>query len=256
MSEQAIRLTQYSHGAGCGCKISPKVLETILHSEQTKFIDPNLLVGNETRDDAAVYDLGNGTSVISTTDFFMPIVDNPFDFGRIAATNAISDIFAMGGKPIMAIAILGWPINTLAPEIAREVTEGGRFACKQAGIALAGGHSIDAPEPIFGLAVTGIVPTERVKKNSTAQAGCKLFLTKPLGIGVLTTAEKKSLLKPEHQGLATEVMCQMNLVGSAFANIEGVKAMTDVTGFGLLGHLSEMCQGAGVQAQIDFAAVP
>ncbi|HAT3956231.1 TPA: selenide, water dikinase SelD [Kluyvera ascorbata] len=256
MSEQAIRLTQYSHGAGCGCKISPKVLETILHSEQTKFIDPNLLVGNETRDDAAVYDLGNGTSVISTTDFFMPIVDNPFDFGRIAATNAISDIFAMGGKPIMAIAILGWPINTLAPEIAREVTEGGRFACKQAGIALAGGHSIDAPEPIFGLAVTGIVPTERVKKDSTAQAGCKLFLTKPLGIGVLTTAEKKSLLKPEHQGLATEVMCQMNLVGSAFANIEGVKAMTDVTGFGLLGHLSEMCQGAGVQAQIDFAAVP
>ncbi|MGL5240510.1 MAG: selenide, water dikinase SelD [Kluyvera ascorbata] len=256
MCEQAIRLTQYSHGAGCGCKISPKVLETILHSEQTKFIDPNLLVGNETRDDAAVYDLGNGTSVISTTDFFMPIVDNPFDFGRIAATNAISDIFAMGGKPIMAIAILGWPINTLAPEIAREVTEGGRFACKQAGIALAGGHSIDAPEPIFGLAVTGIVPTERVKKNSTAQAGCKLFLTKPLGIGVLTTAEKKSLLKPEHQGLATEVMCQMNLVGSAFANIEGVKAMTDVTGFGLLGHLSEMCQGAGVQAQIDFAAVP
>ncbi|WP_421550811.1 selenide, water dikinase SelD [Kluyvera intermedia] len=256
MSEQAIRLTQYSHGAGCGCKISPKVLQTILHSDQTKFIDPNLLVGNETSDDAAVYDLGNGTSIISTTDFFMPIVDNPFDFGRIAATNAISDIFAMGGKPIMAIAILGWPINKLAPEIAREVTEGGRFACKQAGIALAGGHSIDAPEPIFGLAVTGIVPTERVKKNSTAEAGCKLFLTKPLGIGVLTTAEKKSLLKPEHQGLATEVMCQMNLVGSAFANIDGVKAMTDVTGFGLLGHLSEMCQGAGVQAQIDFNTVP
>lgn len=217
MSEQTIRLTQYSHGAGCGCKISPKVLETILQSDQAKFIDPNLLVGNETSDDAAVYDLGNGTSIVSTTDFFMPIVDNPFDFGRIAATNAISDIFAMGGKPIMAIAILGWPINTLAPEIARQVVEGGRFACQQAGIALAGGHSIDAPEPIFGLAVTGVVPTERVKKNSTAQAGCKLYLTKPLGIGVLTTAEKKSLLKPEHQGLATETMCQMNLVGSAFA---------------------------------------
>ncbi len=256
MSAQAIRLTQYSHGAGCGCKISPKVLETILHSEQAKFIDPNLLVGNETRDDAAVYDLGNGTSVISTTDFFMPIVDNPFDFGRIAATNAISDIFAMGGKPIMAIAILGWPIEKLAPEIAREVIEGGRHACKQAGIALAGGHSIDAPEPIFGLAVTGIVPTRRVKKNSTAQAGCKLYLTKPLGIGVLTTAEKKSLLKPEHQGLATDVMCQMNLAGAAFANLDSVKAMTDVTGFGLLGHLSEMCQGAGVQAQIRFEAVP
>lgn len=252
MSEQAIRLTQYSHGAGCGCKISPKVLETILHSEQAKFVDPNLLVGNETRDDAAVYDLGNGTSVISTTDFFMPIVDNPFDFGRIAATNAISDIFAMGGKPIMAIAILGWPLDKLAPEIAREVTEGGRFACRQAGIALAGGHSIDAPEPIFGLAVTGVVPTERVKKNSTAEAGCKLFLTKPLGIGVLTTAEKKSLLKEEHKGLATEVMCRMNIAGAAFADIDGVKAMTDVTGFGLLGHLSEMCQGAGVQAQIIY----
>ncbi|HCM1977866.1 TPA: selenide, water dikinase SelD [Salmonella enterica subsp. houtenae serovar 47:z36:-] len=256
MSEQAIRLTQYSHGAGCGCKISPKVLETILHSEQAKFVDPNLLVGNETRDDAAVYDLGNGTSIISTTDFFMPIVDNPFDFGRIAATNAISDIFAMGGKPIMAIAILGWPINILSPDIAREVTEGGRFACRQAGIALAGGHSIDAPEPIFGLAVTGVVPTERVKKNSTAQAGCKLFLTKPLGIGVLTTAEKKSLLKPEHQGLATEVMCRMNSAGAAFANIDGVKAMTDVTGFGLLGHLSEMCQGAGVQALLRYQDIP
>ena len=253
MSEQAIRLTQYSHGAGCGCKISPKVLDTILHSEQAKFFDPNLLVGNETRDDAAVYDLGNGTCVISTTDFFMPIVDNPFDFGRIAATNAISDVFAMGGKPIMAIAILGWPLDKLPPEVAREVIEGGRFACQQAGIALAGGHSIDAPEPIFGLAVTGVVPTERVKKNSTAQAGCKLFLTKPLGIGVLTTAEKKSLLKPEHVGLATEVMCRMNLAGAAFADIEGVKAMTDVTGFGLLGHLSEMCQGAGVQAQLTYA---
>ncbi|EOW2357515.1 selenide, water dikinase SelD [Cronobacter sakazakii] len=256
MSEQAIRLTQYSHGAGCGCKISPKVLETILHSDQAKFIDPNLLVGNETRDDAAVYDLGNGTSVISTTDFFMPIVDNPFDFGRIAATNAISDIYAMGGKPIMAIAILGWPVNTLAPEIAREVVEGGRFACQQAGIALAGGHSIDAPEPIFGLAVTGVVPTERVKKNSTAEAGCKLFLTKPLGIGVLTTAEKKSLLRPEHQNLATEVMCTMNKAGADFAEIDGVRAMTDVTGFGLLGHLSEVCQGAGLQAELWYEAVP
>lgn len=256
MSEQTVRLTQYSHGAGCGCKISPKVLDTILHSEQAKFIDPSLLVGNETRDDAAVYDLGNGIGIISTTDFFMPIVDSPFDFGRIAATNAISDIYAMGGKPIMAIAILGWPINTLAPEIAREVVEGGRYACQQAGIALAGGHSIDAPEPIFGLAVTGIVPTERVKKNSTAQSGCQLFLTKPLGIGVLSTAEKKSLLKPEHKGLATEVMCQLNSIGAELAGIEGIKAMTDVTGFGLLGHLSEMCQGAGVQAQIDFQAVP
>ena len=167
MSE-AVRLTQYSHGAGCGCKISPKVLDTILHSEQAKFIDPNLLVGNESRDDAAVYDIGNGTGIISTTDFFMPIVDDPYDFGRIAATNAISDIYAMGGKPIMAIAILGWPVAKLAPEIAQQVIEGGRAVCRDAGISLAGGHSIDAPEPIFGLAVTGIVPTDKIKQNNRA----------------------------------------------------------------------------------------
>ncbi|OAT37536.1 selenide, water dikinase SelD [Proteus myxofaciens] len=253
---ETVRLTQYSHGAGCGCKISPKVLETILHSEQEKFHDPNLLVGNETKDDAAVYDLGNGTGIISTTDFFMPIVDNPYDFGRIAATNAISDIFAMGGKPIMAIAILGWPIDKLSPEIAREVTEGGRAACKEAGISLAGGHSIDAPEPIFGLAVTGVVPVSKVKKNNAAKAGCQLFLTKPLGIGVLTTAEKKGLLKPEHQGLATEVMCQMNKAGADFSDIDGVTAMTDVTGFGLLGHLSEICEGSNVHANIHFSQVP
>ncbi|MDO9735201.1 selenide, water dikinase SelD, partial [Glaesserella parasuis] len=147
---EPIRLTQYSHGAGCGCKISPKVLEQILHTEQAKFIDPNLLVGNETKDDAAVYDIGNGVGIVSTTDFFMPIVDDPFDFGRIAATNAISDIFAMGGKPIMAIAILGFPINKLPAEVAQKIVDGGRFACQQAGIALAGGHSIDSPEPIFG----------------------------------------------------------------------------------------------------------
>lgn len=256
MSEQNVRLTQYSHGAGCGCKISPKVLETILHSEQEKFIDPHLLVGNETRDDAAVYDIGNGIGIISTTDFFMPIVDDPFDFGRIAATNAISDIYAMGGKPIMAIAILGWPIDKLAPEIAQKVIDGGRYVCQQAGIALAGGHSIDAPEPIFGLAVTGMVSTEQIKKNSAATAGCKLFLTKSLGIGVLTTAEKKSKLLPQHQGIATETMCQLNKPGAEFAKVEGVTAMTDVTGFGLLGHLSEICQGSGLQANIWFDAVP
>lgn len=232
------------------------MLDIILHSEQAKRIDPSLLVGNETRDDAAVYDLGNGSCVISTTDFFMPIVDSPFDFGRIAATNAISDIYAMGGKPIMAIAILGWPINILSPDVAREVVEGGRDACRLAGILLAGGHSIDAPEPIFGLAVTGIVPTERVKKNSTAEAGCTLFLTKPFGIGVLTTAEKKALLLSEHRGLATDVMCQLNRIGEDVAGVAGVTVMTDVTGFALLGHLSEMCQGAGLQAQIDFANIP
>ncbi|PVZ84993.1 selenide, water dikinase SelD [Serratia sp. S1B] len=256
MTLPAIRLTQYSHGAGCGCKISPKVLETILHSEQEKFVDPQLLVGNETRDDAAVYDIGNGVGIISTTDFFMPIVDDPFDFGRIAAANAISDVYAMGGKPLMAIAILGWPLAKLPAEVAQQVIDGGRYACQQAGIALAGGHSIDAPEPIFGLAVTGIVSTERVKKNSAAQAGARLFLTKPLGIGVLTTAEKKSKLRPEHVGLATEVMCQLNKPGAEFADVAGVTAMTDVTGFGLLGHLSEMCQGSGLQATLWFDQVP
>ncbi|MBS9438579.1 selenide, water dikinase SelD [Photorhabdus noenieputensis] len=251
-----VRLTQYSHGAGCGCKISPKVLETILHSEQEKFLDPHLLVGNETRDDAAVYDIGNGIGIVSTTDFFMPIVDDPFDFGRIAATNAISDIYAMGGKPIMAIAILGWPIDKLAPEIARRVIEGGRAACQGAGITLAGGHSIDAPEPIFGLAVTGIVNIDRVKQNSAAKAGCQLLLTKPLGIGVLTTAEKKGLLLPEHQGVAIETMCRLNKLGMDLAEVVGVTAMTDVTGFGLLGHLSEICEGSGVQATLHFAKVP
>lgn len=252
MQNEPIRLTQYSHGAGCGCKISPKVLEQILHTEQARFIDPNLLVGNETKDDAAVYDIGNGVGMVSTTDFFMPIVDDPFDFGRIAATNAISDIFAMGGKPIMAIAILGFPINKLPAEVAQKIVDGGRFACQQAGIALAGGHSIDSPEPIFGLAVTGIISTEQVKKNASAQADCDLYLTKPLGIGVLTTAEKQGKLKPEHQNLARDVMCQMNLIGAEFAKVDEITAMTDVTGFGLLGHLTEICQGSNLRAEVYF----
>ena len=252
MQNEPIRLTQYSHGAGCGCKISPKMLEQILHTEQAKFIDPNLLVGNETKDDAAVYDIGNGVGIVSTTDFFMPIVDDPFDFGRIAATNAISDIFAMGGKPIMAIAILGFPINKLPAEVAQKIVDGGRFACQQAGIALAGGHSIDSPEPIFGLAVTGIISTEQVKKNASAQADCDLYLTKPLGIGVLTTAEKQGKLKPEHQNLARDVMCQMNLIGAEFAKVDEITAMTDVTGFGLLGHLTEICQGSNLRAEVYF----
>ena len=226
------------------------MLGTILHSELEKFYDPNLLVGNETADDAAVYDLGNGTAIISTTDFFMPIVDDPFDFGRIAATNAISDIFAMGGKPIMGIAILGFPTNVLPAEVAQKIVDGGRFACHQAGIALAGGHSIDSPEPIFGLAVTGVIDTEKVKRNASAKSGCRLYMTKPLGIGILTTAEKKGKLKPEHQGLATAAMCQMNSIGSQFSQVDGVTAMTDVTGFGLLGHLIEICEGSNLSAVI------
>ena len=231
------------------------MLGTILHSELEKFIDPNLLVGNETADDAAVYDIGNGVGIISTTDFFMPIVDDPFDFGRIAATNAISDIFAMGGKPIMAIAILGFPINKLPAKIAQQIVEGGRAACTTAGIALAGGHSIDAPEPIFGLAVTGVIPTEKVKRNASATAGCQLFLTKPLGIGILTTAEKRGILKPEHQYLARDAMCQMNLIGAEFSKLDEVKAMTDVTGFGLLGHLKEVCEGSNLRAEVNFADI-
>lgn len=231
------------------------MLGTILQSQLEKFVDPNLLVGNETADDAAVYDIGNGVGIISTTDFFMPIVDDPFDFGRIAAANALSDVFAMGGKPIMAIAILGFPVNKLPAEVAQKIVEGGRFACQQAGIVLAGGHSIDSPEPIFGLAVTGMVSTEQVKKNASAEAGCELFLTKPLGIGVLTTAEKKGLLKAEHQHLARDVMCQINLIGAQFSQLSDVTAMTDVTGFGLLGHLSEICQGSGVRAEVNFVEI-
>jgi len=251
-----IKLTEYSHGAGCGCKIAPNVLEEILKSSSVPFQDPNLLVGNETKDDAAVYDMGNGSSVVSTTDFFMPIVDDPFEFGQIAATNAISDIYAMGGTPLMAIAIFGWPIKKLGADIAAEVIEGGRHACKLAGIALAGGHSIDAPEPIFGLAVTGHVENTHVKRNSRARANCDLFLTKPLGIGILTTAEKNKVLKAEHSRIAIDTMLQLNKPGAEFAKLPYVSAMTDVTGFGLMGHLTEICQGSGLHAEIHYQAVP
>ena len=252
----AIKLTEYSHGAGCGCKISPQVLETIVASKLDVKMDPKLLVGNSSKDDAAAYDMGNGQVVLSTTDFFMPIADDAFDFGRIAATNAISDIYAMGGKPLMAIAILGWPINVLPAEVAQKVVDGGRQACMDAGIMLAGGHSIDSPEPIFGLAVTGQVAKEKLKQNNTAIPGCKLYLTKKLGVGILTTAQKQKKLKPEHEGLAVEVMCQLNKIGAEVADIAGVTAMTDVTGFALMGHLIEMCEGSGVTAKIDFSAIP
>ncbi len=255
MSEP-IRLTQYSHGAGCGCKISPKVLEIILAGSGAQNLDPKLWVGNASRDDAAVYAIDEERGVVSTTDFFMPIVDDPYDFGRIAATNAISDIYAMGGDPLMAIAILGWPVNVLAPEVAREVIRGGRAVCDEAGIPLAGGHSIDAPEPIFGLAVTGLVEKRHMKRNDSAELGCKLYLSKPLGIGILTTAEKKSKLRAEDVGLARDWMCTLNKPGSRFGKLPEVKAMTDVTGFGLLGHLLEMADGSGLTARLNYAAVP
>jgi selenide,water dikinase len=252
----SLRLTEYSHGAGCGCKISPKILDSILASSLQLPEHASLLVGNASRDDAAAFDLGNGQVILSTTDFFMPIVDDPFDFGRIAATNAISDIYAMGGMPLMAIAILGWPVSVLPAEVARQVVDGGRQACAEAGIPLAGGHSIDSPEPIFGLAVTGIVARERLKQNNTASPGCKLYLTKPLGVGILTTAQKQKKLRPEDAFLARDVMCQMNRIGAEVSHLDGVEAMTDVTGFGLLGHLLELCEGSGVNAVLQEAAIP
>ena len=256
MTSEDIKLTQYSHGAGCGCKISPAILDKILHSPYKHQADPRLLVGNDTRDDAAVLDLGNGTALISTTDFFMPIVDDAYDFGRIASANAISDVYAMGGKPVLAIAILGWPIDKLSPEIAQKVLEGSRAVCDEAGITLAGGHSIDCPEPVFGLAVNGIVDIENLKQNSTATARCKLYLTKSLGVGILTTAQKKGILKPQHAFIAPESMAMLNKIGETLGKLDYIKAMTDVTGFGLLGHLSEMCEGSNLQAVIEFDKVP
>lgn len=251
-----IRLTQYSHGAGCGCKIAPDVLDTLLKSKLPPSSDPALLVGNQSKDDAAVYDLGDGSAVISTTDFFMPIVDDPFEFGRVAAANAISDIYAMGGSPLMAIAILGWPVNVLAPEVASEVIDGGRSICAEAGIQLAGGHSIDAPEPIFGLAVTGRVNKQHLKQNNQAQAGDILFLSKPLGVGILTTAEKQGKLRPEHRRLAVENMMKLNRIGEQLGQIKAVTAITDVTGFGLLGHLLEICQGSELCADLPLDQIP
>jgi selenide, water dikinase len=253
---EPVRLTQYSHGAGCGCKIAPAQLEVILKSQLGTLADPNLLVGYGTRDDAAVYDLGDGRCLISTTDFFSPIVDDAFDFGRIAATNAVSDVYAMGGKPLLAVAILGWPVEKLGAELAQQVVEGGRQACHDMGIPLAGGHSIDAPEPFFGLAVTGEVPKAHIKRNDTACAGDVIFLTKPLGIGLLSTAQKRGKLLPEHADIARNLMLVANTVGYHLGRIEGVHALTDVTGFGLAGHLLEMCTGSGLDAHILFSSVP
>ena len=251
-----IKLTQYSHGSGCGCKVAPAVLEEILQNSGQSFLSEKLLVGNETKDDAAVYDMGNGTALISTVDFFMPVVDDAFDFGRIAAANSISDVYAMGGKPLMAIAILGWPVEKIPADIAQKVVEGGRSICAEAGIPLAGGHSIDSPEPIFGLAVTGIVPKENLKQNNTAEEGDYLFLTKPLGVGILATAQKRGLLKEEHLPALISQLTALNKVGEELGKIKGVTAMTDVTGFGLLGHLMEMAEGSGLSAEIYYDKLP
>ncbi|WP_018628085.1 selenide, water dikinase SelD [Niabella aurantiaca] len=257
METTIYKLTQYSHGAGCGCKISPALLDKILHTATpAAFADPRLLVGNDKRDDAAVLDLGNGTALIATTDFFMPIVDDAYDFGRIAAANAISDVYAMGGQPVLAIAILGWPISKLPPETAGQVLEGARAICAEAGITLAGGHSIDCPEPVFGLAVNGVVPVAHLKENATAAAGCHLYLTKALGVGVLSTAQKRGSLQPEDAAIALKSMTTLNKSGALLGRLDAVTAMTDVTGFGLLGHLAEMCAGSGVSAVVEFEKVP
>lgn len=251
------KLTAYSHGAGCGCKISPAVLDAILpQGELNAFKDARLLVGNQLRDDAAVWQIDEHASLIATTDFFMPIVDDPFDFGRVAAANAISDVYAMGGRPVLALAILGWPVKILPIELAGKVLDGARSICTEAGISLAGGHSIDTPEPIFGLAVNGLVKTAHLKKNATATPGDRLYLTKPIGVGILSTAQKKGLIRPLDAEAALDNMTRLNKAGAVFGKLDYVTAMTDVTGFGLLGHLKEMCQGSGVNAVIEMQKVP
>jgi selenide,water dikinase len=256
MQTESIFLTQYSHGAGCGCKIAPSVLEEILRTNEIAQVFPSLLVGNRTNDDAAVYDLGNGTSLISTTDFFTPIVDDAFDFGRIASANAISDVYAMGGTPLLAIAILGWPIESLPASLAQKVLDGARSICKEANIPLAGGHSIDSKEPFFGLAVNGLVATHQRKQNNTAKEGDVLLLTKPIGVGILSTAQKRKVLQENHEGIAVKWMTQLNKAGAALSTLDAVHAMTDVTGFGLLGHLIEMAEGSSLSAELNYSDIP
>ena len=254
MSE--VKLTQLSHGGGCGCKIAPALLQEILGEAKEKLPFPDLLVGTETSDDAAVYRLNDQQAVIATTDFFMPIVDDPFDFGRIAATNALSDVYAMGGTPIMALAIVGMPINKLPVETIRSILLGGESVCKAANIPLAGGHSIDSQEPIYGLVALGIVHPDQLKKNSDARAGDVLILGKGLGVGVLAQALKKNVLTAEGYAQMIASTTKLNSVGSVLSGLKGVHALTDVTGFGLLGHLLEMCRGSGLTADLRFDQVP
>lgn len=250
-----IKLTQYSKGAGCGCKIAPAVLAQILQTDIVQPHNEQLLVGNSSNDDAAAYDMGNGMALVSTTDFFTPIVDDAYDFGRIAAANAISDVYAMGAKPLMAIAILGWPVEKLPVALAQRVLEGARAICTEAGIPLAGGHSIDSMEPVFGLAVSGLCSIADLKKNDTAKEGDLLFLTKPLGTGILATAQKRDVLACEHQAALIAQMGTLNKLGEALGKVKGVSAMTDVTGFGLAGHLIEMADGSGLSAELYYSKI-
>jgi selenide,water dikinase len=250
------RLTSLSHGGGCGCKIAPGVLSEILKSTTAMPIPPQLLVGIETADDAAVYQLNDEQALIATTDFFMPIVDDPFDFGRIAATNAISDVYAMGGTPIMALALVGMPINVLSPETIGKILDGGQSVCRAAGIPIAGGHTIDSVEPIYGLVVLGLVHPKRIKRNADARVGDRLVLGKPLGVGVLSAALKKNALSPEDYAQMIANTTQLNTPGAELSELPGVHAMTDVTGFGLAGHALEMARGSSHSVQLNMRQIP
>ncbi len=256
----ALRLTQFSHGGGCGCKIAPNVLQEILagtpFASRVAAAFPDLLVGIEHGDDAAVYKLNERQAVVATTDFFMPIVDDPFDFGRIAATNALSDVYAMGGRPLFALAIVGMPIDKLAPAVIREILAGGEAVAQAAGIPIAGGHSIDAPEPIYGLVCIGVVDPARVKKNSAGQAGDILILGKPLGVGIYSAALKKGALDAAGYQAMIAATTRLNTPGPELAELAGVHAMTDVTGFGLLGHGLELARGSGLTAHLEFSRLP
>ncbi len=251
-----IQLTQYSHGAGCGCKIAPQVLEEILQTNSPQAPIRELLVGNDTHDDAAVYQINEQEALIATTDFFTPIVDDPFTFGKVAAANAISDIYAMGGNPMLALAILGWPIEKLSVESAQEVLAGAREICNEAGIPLAGGHSIDSREPIFGLSVNGRVSLPHLKQNDSAQEGDLILLTKPLGVGILSTASKRKKLESEDRKTLEDQLVTLNKIGQKLGLIEAITAMTDVTGFGLAGHLIEMAEATGLSVHLQYNKIP
>jgi selenide,water dikinase len=255
-ADQPIKLTTFSQGGGCGCKIAPGVLSEILKNSTGFPVPKELMVGIETADDAAVYKLNDEQALIATTDFFMPIVDDPFDFGRIAATNAISDVYAMGGTPIMALALVGMPVNKLPLETIGKIIQGGESICAEAGIPIAGGHTIDSVEPIYGLVVLGLVHPSRVKRNADARAGDVLILGKPLGVGVLSAALKKDQLDAEAYAVMIANTTKLNKPGKALAELAGVHALTDVTGFGLLGHLLELARGAKLSAHLDMARIP
>ncbi|GLT23654.1 selenide, water dikinase [Zoogloea oryzae] len=256
MTEAPLRLTELSHGGGCGCKIAPAVLSEMLAHMPAAQPFANLMVGTETADDAAVWRLNDEQALIATTDFFMPIVDDPFDFGRIAATNALSDVYAMGGTPIMALAIVGMPVNKLPLEAIGRILEGGASVCAQAGIPVAGGHSIDSPEPIYGLVALGIAHPDIIKRNADAKEGDVLILGKPLGVGILGSAMKKGVLDADGYAQMIATTTKLNTVGPALAKLPGVHALTDVTGFGLLGHLLEVCRGANLGATVQASDVP